>query len=124
MFFFCLCLVFFFFNYDLEYGGGVFYILQKKFFDGNFFISIIFFVSLYISNYFLEIKNIKNLILIISLLLFEIDSLFFMETFDPLFLMCLFLLFDTKYLSNFFNKLSFGKINFIFVIYLFFMLPK
>ena len=107
-------LVYFFFNYDLDYGGGIFYILQKKFFNGNFFISIIFFVSLYISNFFLEIKNIKNLILIISLLLFEIDSLFFMETFDPLFLMCLFLLFDTKYLNNFFNKLSFKKINFIF----------
>ena len=119
--FICLFLsviVFFYFNYDLEYGGGVFYLLQKKFFNGNFGIALIFFISLYISNFLLEIKNIKNLILIFSLLLFEIDAYFYMETFDPLFLICFLLLFDTKNLNNFFKNLSLKKINFIFL-YLF-----
>ncbi len=111
-------IVFLFFNYDLEYGGGIFYILQKKLFSGNLGISIIFFISLYLSNKILEIKNIKNLILMFSLLLFEIDTFFYMETFDPLFLICFLLLFDNKNLDNFYNKLSFKKINFIFL-YLF-----
>ena len=111
-------IVFLFFNYDLEYGGGIFYILQKKLFSGNLGISIIFFISLYLSNKILEIKNIKNLILVFCLLLFEIDAFFYMETFDPLFLICFLLLFDNKNLDNFYNKLSFKKINFIFL-YLF-----
>ena len=117
-------IVFFFFNYDLEYGGGVFYILQKKFFSGNIGISLIFFISLFISNYFLEIKNIKNLILIFSLLLFEIDAYFFMETFDPLFLICVLLLFDTKNLNKFFKNFSLKKINFIFIYLFFFYVAK
>ncbi len=117
-------IVFFFFNYDLEYGGGVFYILQKKFISGNIGISLIFFISLFISNYFLEIKNIKNLILIFSLLLFEIDAYFFMETFDPLFLICVLLLFDTKNLNKFFKNLSLKKINFIFIYLFFFYVAK
>ncbi len=66
----------------------------------------------------MEIKNIKNLILVFCLLLFEIDAFFYMETFDPLFLICFLLLFDNKNLDNFYNKLSFKKINFIFL-YLF-----
>ena len=66
----------------------------------------------------MEIKNIKNLILVFCLLLFEIDTFFYMETFDPLFLICFLLLFDNKNLDNFYNKLSFKKINFIFL-YLF-----
>ena len=40
--FFAVFIVFLFFNYDLEYGGGIFYILQKKLFSGNLGISIIF----------------------------------------------------------------------------------
>ena len=117
-------IVFLFFNYDLEYGGGVFYLLQKKFFIGNLGISLIFFVSLYISNYILEIKNIKNLILIFSLLLFEIDAYFYMETFDPLFLICFLLLFDTKNLNNFFNNLSLNKISFVFLYLFIFYIAK
>ena len=117
-------IVFFFFNYDLEYGGGVFYILQKKFFSGNIGISLIFFISFFISNYFLEIKNIKNLILIFSLLLFEIDAYFFMETFDPLFLICVLLLFDTKNLNKFFKNFLLKKINFIFIYLFFFYVAK
>ncbi len=114
---FCLILTlitFVFFNYDLEYGGGVLYSLQKKFFSGNFVISILFFISLFFSNHILEVNKIKNLILVLILLFLEIDTFFYMETFDPLFLLCFLLLFDLNILNNFFSKTSFKEINFLF----------
>lgn len=111
---FITIIIFIFFNYNLEYGGGVFYILQKNFFNNNIGISIIFFVSFYLSNHILEIKNTKNIILILILLLLEIDTLFYMETFDPLFLLCFFLLFDLKILNSFYLNISLKKINLLF----------
>ena len=66
--------------------------------------SIIFAIAFYFSNQLLEINKIKNFILIFILLFFEPDNQFYMETFDPLFLICFFLLFDTKTLNIFFDS--------------------
>ena len=54
-----------------------------------------------------EIKKIKNLIIIGILLFFEIDTHFYQETYDPLFLICVFLLFDIKIVKNFFIEADF-----------------
>ena len=109
---------FFYFKYEHSTGGGIFYMIQKNFFDSNFFMSLIFAISFYISNFLLEIGKIKNLILIIILLFFELDFYFYMETFDPLFLLCLLLLFDVKIMNNFFNLNLIRNIN-ILMCYLF-----
>tara|TARA_B100000989_G_C19511546_1_gene459340 strand:+ start:409 stop:1656 length:1248 start_codon:yes stop_codon:yes gene_type:complete len=94
---------FYYFKYEHSTGGGIFYMIQKNFFDSNFFMSLIFAISFYFSNILLEINKTKNIILIIILLFFELDFYFYMETFDPLFLLCLLLLFDAKIINNFFN---------------------
>ena len=106
-------LVFIFFNYKPITGGGIIYIAQNKYFDGNIIFSLIFGICFYLTNQFLQINNFKNMIILIILLLFEIDFQFYMETYDPLFLICLFLLFDTKLISNFINN-GFNK-NLIFL---------
>ena len=96
--------------------------IQKIFFDSNFFMSLVFAVSFYISNILLEIGKTKNLILIIILLFFELDFYFYMETFDPLFLLCLLLLFDVKIMNNFFNLNFIRNINilmgYLFIFYI------
>lgn len=72
----------------------------------------------------LEINKIKNLILIIILLFFELDFYFYMETFDPLFLLCLLLLFDIKIVNNFFNLNFARNINTLMSYLLIFYLSK
>ena len=97
-------IVYKFFNYQMSTGGGLFFQIQKIFFNGSFFFTFIFAVSFYLVNNILEVRKIKNLILLLTLLFFELDNYFYMETFDPLFLICFLLLFDVKILFNFFNK--------------------
>ena len=113
---------FYYFKYERSTGGGIFYMIQKIFFDSNFFMSLVFAVSFYISNILLEIGKTKNLILIIILLFFELDFYFYMETFDPLFLLCLLLLFDVKIMNNFFNLNFVRNINilmgYLFIFYI------
>ncbi|MDC0044187.1 hypothetical protein OAJ03_04765, partial [Candidatus Pelagibacter sp.] len=67
---------------------------------------------------------IKNFILLSILLFFELDGHFYMETYDPLFLICFFLLFDIKIAHNFFNESVLRKINFLFLYLLLFYLAK
>ena len=116
-------IVFIFFNYQSATGGGILYMLQNLFFKGNFVFAIIFAVAFYFSNLLLEINKIKNFILIFILLFFEPDNQFYMETFDPLFLICFFLLFDTKTLNIFFDSDIYKKINYLFIyLFLFFII--
>ena len=82
-------IVYFFFNYDLSHGGGIIFMFQKYFFTGNIFMCLVFAISFYISNVILNIKKTSNFLLLIILILFELDSYFYMETYDPLFLICL-----------------------------------
>ncbi|WP_440931911.1 hypothetical protein [Candidatus Pelagibacter sp.] len=103
-------IVIFLFDYKTSTGGGILYMFQKIFFSGNIFYGIIFFISFNLVNKFLEIKKIDNLILIIILLFFELDNHFYMETFDPLFLICLFLLFNTKLIKNYIKLIDLKRI--------------
>ena len=107
-------IVVFLFNYNTTTGGGIFYMAQKIFFSGNYFYSLIFFISFIYVNNFLEIKKINNLILIITLLFFELDNHFYMETYDPLFLICLFLLFKTDLINTYIKLINIKKIIFLY----------
>lgn len=117
-------LVFLFFNYQTETGGGILFMLQNLFFKGNYVFTILFALSFYFCNQYLEINKIKNFILLSILLFFELDGHFYMETYDPLFLICFFLLFDIKIAHNFFNESVLRKINFLFLYLLLFYLAK
>ena len=116
--------VIYLFNYDTSTGGGIFYMSQKMFFSGNFFFGIIFFVSFYLVNQLLEVKKTSNFILILILLFFELDNHFYMETFDPLFLICLFLLFKTELINSYMKTLNLKKICILFSYLLFFYTSK
>ena len=87
---------------------------QKIFFSGNYFYGLIFFISFIYVNNFLEIKKIDNLILMIILLFFELDNHFYMETYDPLFLICLFLLFKTNLINSYIRQINLKKIIFLY----------
>lgn len=109
---------------QLSSGGGIFYVANKIVFGNDLYLIIFSTISFYICNNFLEIKKIKNLLILILLIFFEIDTFFYQETYDPLFLICLFFLFDTKLIKNFIQNLSFIKINFIFLYLFMFWLIK
>jgi hypothetical protein len=117
-------IVYKFFNYQMSTGGGLFFQIQKLFFNENFFFTFIFAISFYLVNNTLEVRKIKNLILLLILLFFELDNYFYMETFDPLFLICFLLLFDVKILSNFFNKDMVKKTSILFSYLSIFYLAK
>ena len=117
-------IVYKFFNYQMSTGGGIFFQIQKLFFNGNIFFTLIFAVSFYLVNNVLEVRKIKNLMLLLILLFFELDNYFYMETFDPLFLICFLLLFDVKVLFNFFNKNMIKKTSILFSYLSIFYLAK
>ena len=112
------------FDYRTSTGGGVFYMVQKLIFSGNIFYGFIFFISFNLVNKFLEINKVDNLILIIILLFFELDNHFYMETFDPLFLICLFLLFNTKLINNYMNSINFKRLASLYIYLLIFYCTK
>lgn len=113
-----------FFSYKISSGGGIFYGISKLLFDNNLFFLIFSTISFFICNNYLEIKRIKNLLILVLLIFFEIDNWFYQETYDPLFLICLFFLFDTKIIKDFNQNLSFKKINFLFLYLIIFWLIK
>ncbi len=117
-------IVFKFFYYPSATGGGILYMLQSLFFKGNLVFSIIFAIAFYFSNQLLEINKIKNFILVFILLCFEPDNQFYMETFDPLFLICFFLLFDVKIFNSFFDKDVYKKIIYLFIYLFIFFITK
>ena len=117
-------IVYKFFNYQMSTGGGVFFQIQKLFFNGNFFFTLVFAISFYLVNHILEIKKIRNFLLLLILLFFELDNYFYMETFDPLFLICFFLLFEIKILFSFFDKDIIKKTSMLFAYLSFFYLAK
>jgi len=98
--------------------------LQNLFFKGNLFLTIIFALSFYFTNQLLEVHKIKNFILLLILLFFELDNHFYMESFDPLFLICIFLLFDIKIIDVFFTGNILRKVNFLFIFLFLFYLAK
>jgi hypothetical protein len=113
-----------FFSYKISTGGGIFYGISKLLFDNNLFFLIFSTISFFICNNYLEIKKIKNLLILVLLIFLEIDNWFYQETYDPLFLICLFFLFDTKIIKDFIQNLSFKKIKFFIFVFNYFLAYK
>ena len=106
----------FFFDYNYLMGGGYFIKLSKIMFN-NFYIfyltSIIGFFFIYI----LSKESIENLILNLIILLSISAFIIFMKYFEPMYIILLFLLFNTK-LTNIFLK----KNKYIYFYHLYFLI--
>ena len=59
-----------FFSYKISSGGGIFYGISKLLFDNNLFFLIFSTISFFLCNNYLEIKKIKNLLILILLIFF------------------------------------------------------
>jgi len=115
-----ISLLFLFFNYDLNYSGGIYYKLSLLFFGNNilfFFISslsLLFLIKFFLDNDDKLTKR-SDLILIILLIIFEFDGVIYHETYDPLIYILVFLIFDNKYIKNFISSLDKFKFSILII---------
>ena len=110
-----------FFNYQpTNKGGGFFYYLSYLLFNNSFLVFLIFPFAFVIVNYFLEVKKIENLLLILILIFLEIDTQFYVETYDPLLILMLLSLFNLNFINRSFN-LNLSKNIVTLFVFLFFV---
>lgn len=116
-------IVLLYFNYGWSAGGGFYYSLSEFLFKNNILVYIFFPIAFYVCNQILELNKINNLILFILLIIIEVDGHFYMESYDPLFYILIFTLFDLKITKTLFNNLN-QKIYFIFFFQIFLLATK
>ena len=92
-------------------------------FKNHILVYLIFPVAFYYSNQILEINKAKNLILLLLLIFIEIDGYFFMESYDPLFYLLFFTLFNLDINKNLDFNLN-KRIVFIFGFQIFLIFSK
>ena len=115
-------IVLFFFNYEWSSGGGFYYKLSQFLFNNNILVYLFFPFAFYYCNQILELNKIRNLILFLLLIIIEMDGHFYMESYDPLFYVLFFTLFDLKITRNFSVNLSKTVFTiFVFQIFLLFL---
>ena len=108
---FLFLIILYFFNYSTYQGGGIFYHLSHLIFDNNIILYVVMLISILYFNQLVNVFNTSNFILIFILIVLEIDHYFYQETYDPLVLICLTLLFSSKIIDNFFYKINLKKVN-------------
>ena len=106
-----LFLLIFYFDYNINYGGGIFFKLSILIFGNNYLFYIFSLISLnvIILIFFDSIKSkdtIFDLVLLLTLLLLDIDGVIYHETYDPLLYFIFFLLIKNKIYLNFTRKLT------------------
>lgn len=109
-----LFLVIKYFNYDLNYGGGIFYKTSLILFKNNylfyFFSFLAFNILLTTISFNLRKKDqISDIIIFLVLILLESDKIFYHETYDPLLYFIFFLLIKSKFYVNFLEKFSINR---------------
>ena len=108
-----------YFNYNLPYGGGIFYRISSLFFSNNYlfyFISalgFIFIKIIIIDNFELK-KNINDIILFLTLLFFEIDRTIYHETYDIMIYPIFLIFFKNYYFSSFLENFNKNKLVFLY----------
>ena len=116
-----------FFNYNFNYGGGIFYKISSIFFSNNYLfylfavLGLIFF-KIIIFDKFQFNKNLNDFILFFTLIFLEIDRTIFHETFDILIYPIFYILFKNFYFSEFLIKFNKKKLFFLYFFSLFFLL--
>lgn len=115
--------VFIFFNYTTSSGGGFYFHLSKLIFNNNFLVYLVFPFAFYISNQVLQIQKLRNFIILIIIIFFEIDGHFYIETYDPLFYILFFTIFKVSIINNIFVDLK-KSISIIFLFQIFLIFSK
>ena len=121
-----MLLIFFFFEYDRSYSGGILFKFSNLIFDNNylFFLTsslcILFIYILFFSR--INRKNIFDLILILILFILEMDGVVYHETYDPLIYILIILLFKNKIFEKFINKFNLNSFLIIFFFLIIFYL--
>ena len=110
-------LLLFYFSYERDYSGGIFYRLSYVIFDN----SIIFFVISSFSLLMLFLifgKKISftniDILIIIILFLLEIDGVVYHETYDPLVYILVLSLFKSRIINKFISELNYNKLILLF----------
>ena len=106
-----LFLLIFYFDYNIPYGGGIFFKLSILIFGNNYLFYIFSLISLnvFILIFFDSIKDkdtIFDLVLLLTLFLLDIDGVFYHETYDPLLYFIYFLLVKNRIYVNFTKKFT------------------
>ncbi len=106
---FCITNIFFF-NFQNNAGGGIFFHLSTKLFNNFYLIYFVFILSI-LMMYLLKLINLNNLILYGILIFYNSQYTIYHKYFDPLLMIVFLLLFklDRKYINN--NR--FVSINYI-----------
>ena len=110
-------LLFFFFSYEREYSGGIFYRLSNVVFNNNITFFIISSLSLLILFLIFGKKtSFKNIDVLIIIILFslEIDGVVYHETYDPLIYILILSLFKSEIIKQFISELNLGKLILLF----------
>ena len=110
-------LLLFFFDYERNYSGGIFYRLSDIIFDNNlvfFIISSLSLLILFVT--FGKKTSFKNtdILIIIILFLLEIDGVVYHETYDPLIYILILSLFKSEIIKEFILKLNLSKLILLF----------
>ena len=110
-------LLLFYFSYNRDYSGGIFYRLSNIIFNNNIIFFIISSLSLLILfTIFGKKKSFKNFDILIIIILFslEIDGVVYHETYDPLIYVLTFSLFKSEIIKRFITELNLNKLILLF----------
>ena len=108
-----------FFNYSFGYGGGIFYKLSLILFSNNYLfylvacLSLIFFKTVLIDD-FKGKENFNDLILFGTLILLEIDTTVYHETYDLIFYLLFFTIAKGDYFLEFVGNFNWRKLIFLY----------
>lgn len=115
--------VIFLFNYNNSQGGGFYLKISEIIFGSQILVYLFFPLAFYYCNQILELNRIKNSILFLLFIFIEIDGYFFMESYDPLFYMLFFTLFNLDINRKVFQNL-YKSISLIFLFQIFLLFAK
>ena len=110
-------LLLFYFSYERDYSGGIFFRLSNIVFDNNIIFFIISSSSLLILFFIFGKKiSFKNLDILLIIILFslEIDGVVYHETYDPLLYILVLSLFKSEIIKKFILELNLYKVILLF----------
>lgn len=109
----------YFFSYPTgNFGGGIFYHFSQNFFSNNFFLFVIFFLSIFLFQT-ANLINLNNLLLFLCLILYNLQASIYHKYFDPLLLFIFLFLLTNNKITN--QKIFFGIAKKYYLLYLIFL---
>ena len=107
-----------FFNYSINYGGGIFYRISQFLFSNNYL--FIFFSGIGLIYFKITLfdkfkNNFNDIILFLTLIFLEIDTIIFHENYDILIYLIFYIMFTNKHFFEFTNNLNSKKITFLYM---------